>query len=84
MPGFPVSVPMEFYLEVAALNGEAWADSYLFGATLHGGKLIPRTQTAWTRLRDDFSAQKLFRDRGISLIKPPPFEPIRAQRQHAA
>lgn len=74
MPAFPVSVPMEFWKEVASVCGEPYADSYLYGATLHGGKLLPRTVTAWERLRGDHNVRALLTERGVTLLKPPPFE----------
>lgn len=74
MPAFPVSVPMEFYKEVAALLGEPFADSYLFGASLREGALKPRTLTAYERLNTNFDFRKLIAERGIRLVKCPPFE----------
>ena len=73
MPAFPVSLPMEFWKEIAAACGEPYADSYLFGATLHSGKLLPRTVTAWERLNDNYQVRKILHERGVTLLKPPPF-----------
>lgn len=73
MPAFPVSVPMEFWKEIATVCGEPYADSYLYGAALHDGKLLPRTQTAWERLKAEHRVREVLAERGITLLKPPPF-----------
>jgi hypothetical protein len=81
MPAFPVSVPMEFYQEVAGACGEPFADSYLFQASLRDGKLLPRTQTAYYALERDHRVRSVLRDRKITLLKPPPYmahQPARA------
>jgi hypothetical protein len=58
---------------MAVPNGIPFADSYLSGATLRSGKLLPRTVTAWMVLKDHSGAQAVLKSRGVTLVKPPPF-----------
>lgn len=63
-----------------------FADSWLYGAKLlPGGKLMPRTQTAWLKLKDlcehhgkkgepATGGEKLMADLGLTLAKPLPFQ----------
>lgn len=74
MPKLQVTVPHELYDAMKTACGEPYADSYLSGATLEGGRLLPRTRTAWGRLKDNFGAMGVLRKQKINLVKPPIFQ----------
>lgn len=78
MPNLPLTVPYDLWEKVAAVASPEYADSYLSGAELHEGRLLPRTQTAWERLKDNWPVKELFRREKITLIKPPLFDPMRS------
>ena len=70
---FPITVDLDFYEAVAGAMGDPFAKSYLTGAALRDGKLLPRTQTAWHKLRGTDEVRRILADRGVELLKPPPF-----------
>lgn len=76
MPKLVVTVPHEFYHAMACACGEPYADSYLSGAVVDEGRLLPRTQVAWRRLTENWTAQKVLRDQKVRLVKPPLFNPM--------
>lgn len=73
MPKLMVTVPYELYDAVQEATNEAFADSYLSGAIVQDGRLIPRTQMAWARISESPWALKAIRDAGLALIKPKPY-----------
>lgn len=73
MPAFPVSVPYELYDAVADALGEEWADSYLYGAIAETQSVLPRTLTAWERMRDTSAFLAILAKQGRELLKPPRF-----------
>lgn len=68
----PMTLPLELYDAVCERVDQAFADSYLTGATLANRKLTPRTLTAYGKMRDSFEFKKLLSDAGIELVKPLP------------
>ena len=70
-PAFPISVPDEFYWAVEAECGGEFADSYLFGGTVSGGKFVPRTLTGWEKLVDSFGFEKALNAAKLTMVKPP-------------
>ena len=78
---FPITVPFDLYEEVADTIRESFADSYLCGAYVRHDRLLPRTQTAWSRLKANAEFMAIIDRRGIQLMKPPPFEPKREDVQ---
>ena len=68
-----ITVPKPTYDAVADKMGTDFAISYLWGARQEGMKLIPRTQTAWRRLKETFEVRKLLTSLRIVLIEPQPF-----------
>lgn len=81
MPAWPVTVSQALYDEVANDHEEPFADSYLWGATLIGDKLTPRTVTAWERLNRQ--ARKALSRAGVTLVKPEPFASRRGGSQRS-
>jgi len=77
MPNLPVTVDYEFYHAVASVTSEAFADSYLSGAELHQGRLLPRTHKAWERLSESWAAKDAMRKAKVTLIEPPYFDPAK-------
>lgn len=73
MPTWPITVPQELYDAVAETVDEPYADSYLWGALLHDGKLTPRTVTAWERLKLNRAVMDAMRRLGVEMLKPKPF-----------
>lgn len=73
MPKMVVTVPRDLYDAVEAATYEAFADSYLSGAVAQDGRLVPRTQVAWSRIRDSHSAMRALKFAGYTLIKPNPY-----------
>lgn len=80
-PAFPVSVPIDLYRDVEKIAGGEFADSYLYGAILHNDRLLPRTVTAWERLRDHPEIIAQLKRDGIELVKPEPYRGEPAWRQ---
>jgi hypothetical protein len=70
-PKFPLSIPESIWRSVAVSISPGFADSYLYGAVIHEGSLIPRTVTAYLALKE--KASKLLDSIGLDLIKPKPF-----------
>lgn len=77
MPNLPLTVEFEFYAAVASVTSEAFADSYLSGAELHQGRLLPRTHKAWERLNESWAARTAIRAANVRLIEPPHFDPAK-------
>lgn len=77
MPKLPVTVDRDFYNAVARATSEAFADSYLSGAELYAGKLLPRTHIAWERLKENGAAMRVMNQQCVKLIEPPYFDPAR-------
>ncbi|WP_312128117.1 hypothetical protein [Brevundimonas sp.] len=73
MPKLPVTVDYDFYAAMAAATSAEYADSYLSGAELYRGKLLPRTHIAWERLKDSTAAMGVIRKHGVTLREPPYF-----------
>lgn len=73
MPNLPVTVDRDFYDLMQAECGEPFADSYLSGAELHNGILLPRTHKAWERLSESWAARKVLREARVVMRKPPYF-----------
>lgn len=74
MPKMVVTVPRDLYDAVHAATYEAFADSYLSGAIVEDGRLIPRTQVAWSRISENPRAMQALREAKITLIKPKPYQ----------
>jgi hypothetical protein len=72
-PAFQLSVPEAVWQAVAGAQNPAFADSYLFGATLSHRTLHPRTVTAYLALKE--RASHCLKAVGIDLAKPEPFQP---------
>lgn len=70
---FLLTVPQELYDDVCDACGQPFADSYLFGAELHGRVLWPRTQIGWERMRDRRDFTDLMKRLGLILEKPEPY-----------
>lgn len=84
MPAFELTVPQETYDLVRDRMSEAFADSYLYGAVQRNGKLIPRTLTAYYRLRDYVHARAAIAELKLELVEPQPFgTPGGSQQRHA-
>lgn len=77
MPKLPVTVDVDFYTAMARATSEAFADSYLSGAELYAGRLLPRTHIAWERLRENGAAMKVMNQQCVKLIEPPYFDAAR-------
>lgn len=77
MPNLALTVPYDLWEKIAGATSPEFADSYLSGAELHAGRLLPRTQTAWERLAQSWPAKEVFRQEKITVIKPPPFDPMK-------
>lgn len=82
MPKLPVTVPPELYDAVKAVCTEPFADSYLSGAVVVEGRLLPRTQMAWERLSQNPAAKGVLRRQKITLVPPPPFDPSNDRLPH--
>ena len=74
MPSLPVTVEYDFYHAMAVGTSEAFADSYLSGAELHRGILLPRTHKAWERISDSWAARQVLREQKVVLKEPPFFD----------
>ena len=73
-PAFGIDVPEEFYWWVADNCGGSFADSYLFGGEVQGGKFMPRTLTGWERLKDNFTFMGILKKEGMTMVKPRPYD----------
>lgn len=73
MPNLPVTVDRDFYDLMAGACGEPFADSYLSGAELHRGILLPRTHKAWERLSESWAARNVLRQAKVVMKEPPYF-----------
>jgi hypothetical protein len=73
MPNLPVTVDRDFYDAMAQVCTEPFADSYLSGAELYQGILLPRTHKAWERLIENRAAMDVIRRSRITLREPPHF-----------
>lgn len=74
MPKLIVTVPYEVYDAVKAAAGEPFADSYLSGAVVDDGRLLPRTQIAWERLMQHRGAMAALRQLKLFVVKPPLYD----------
>lgn len=72
-PNLPLTVARDFWDRMADVCGGAYADSYLSGAFLRDGKLLPKTVTAWERLKDNAGAMHVVSSWPAALVKPPLF-----------
>lgn len=70
MPAFPLTVPDEVYTAVANVAGEPFADSYLWGARIHGGKLHLRTRCGWDALMGNHSIREVLKKLGLDVPRP--------------
>lgn len=77
MPNLPVTVDYDFYNAMAKETGAEFADSYLSGAELHRGILLPRTYKAWERLTESWAAKKVLREQKVVLKEPPYFDAMK-------
>ncbi len=68
---FVLTVPQEFYNLTCAATGQPFADSYLYGASLEGPRLIPRTRTGYRNMKDRRDFMTLLKKLGIVLVEPP-------------
>jgi hypothetical protein len=75
MPKLTMTVPPEVYEAVQKVCGDAFADSYLSGAVVSEGRLLPRTQLAWSRIYNNRHAHGALRSLKVELVKPPAFDP---------
>ena len=73
-PAFGIDVPENFYWAVEAACGGAFADSYLFGGEVRGGKFIPRTVTGWEKLSENFSFMGVLGKERMTMVKPRPYD----------
>lgn len=75
----PITVPMSLHDALSAAVSEAFAVSYLCGASLEGSTLRPRTQIARERLDSNPVAMKALKGAGIRLgesLRPNEREPL--------
>lgn len=72
-PKLPLTVDRELWDAMAKATSREFADSYLSGAEQTLAKLLPRTVTAWERLKQDRHAMLVLKRAGLTLVKPPPF-----------
>ncbi|HSM76523.1 MAG TPA: hypothetical protein VLT57_02810 [Bryobacteraceae bacterium] len=81
-------VPMDLLEEIAGVCGDAFAVSYLSGATVRRGILLPWTETAWQRLNANRAAMNVLKVAGIKLEHPAPYgssgHPASLHRRDAA
>ena len=73
-PQLPLTVPLDLWEAMAMATSPEYADSYLSGAEVHNGRLLPRTKIGWTRLRDNGAAMHALRRNNITLIEPPLYQ----------
>lgn len=69
----PVTVPDWLHLAARDLHSEAWAGSWLSGAIVTHRGLLPRTVTAYEKLKFDGEFRRILRENNITLLKPPLF-----------
>ena len=77
MPNLPVTVDYDFYQAMANGTSQTFADSYLSGAELHRGILLPRTHLAWERLMESWAAKKVLFEQKVVLKEPPYFDAMK-------
>lgn len=70
---YRLTVPESLWLATYDACGPDFADSYLYGASLVGSALTPRTLTAFRRMRETRDFTNLLKELGINLVQPPPF-----------
>lgn len=73
MPNLPVTVDYDFYQAMSKAVSVEFADSYLSGAELYRGVLLPRTHIAWERLKDSTAAMGVINRHRVKLKEPPYF-----------
>lgn len=69
-PNLPPTVPLVLWEAVAETFSKEFADSYLWGASLDGGKLRPHTRMAWSRLNDQRAFLAILKELRYELVKP--------------
>lgn len=69
----PVTVPDWLHLAACDLHSEPWAGSWLSGAIVTHRGLLPRTMTAYEKLKFDGEFRRILKENDIALLKPPPF-----------
>lgn len=72
-PKFRLTVPDDLYQETCDATEPAFAESYLFGATLGGAYLTPRTLTAYEKMKGRWDFVQLLKRLKLTLIKPEPW-----------
>lgn len=70
MARLQVTVPPEIHQAMENQCGEAYADSYLSGAIVSEGRLLPYTGVAWQRLKDNAGAVSVLKAKRLTLVKP--------------
>ena len=70
---YRLTVPQGLYDALADGVSQEFADSYLFGATLDGRVLTPRTECGWSRMTDRYDCRAVLKRLGIDLVRPTPF-----------
>lgn len=70
---YRLTVPQALYDAVCEAVDQPFADSYLFGATLDGTKLTPRTAIGFDRMMDRADFRELLKSLGLHLEKPTPW-----------
>ncbi len=73
MDGIINTVPDSLHAGISDACGEDFADSYLWGARLSNGRLMPHTLTAFHRLSQSHNAMKALASLNIGLDRPEPF-----------
>ena len=69
----PITVPDWLHLAACDLHGEPWAGSWLSGAVVTHRGLLPRTVTAYEKLKFDGEFRRVLKENDLALLKPPPF-----------
>ena len=69
-PPAPLTVPSEIHDAIGQACGTTFASSYLCGAVVEGGHLLPKTRTAWERISGNRHALLALKQAGLSLVRP--------------
>lgn len=70
---YQLTVPQSLYDATCEECGQAFADSYLYGAELRGTALTPRTLTAFRKMMDRTEFRRLMTGLNLNLVKPAPY-----------
>lgn len=70
---FRLTVPQDFFDLVSEAAGQPFADSYLYGAQIAGGKLTPRTACGFGLMRENRDFMNFLATQNLALAKPLPF-----------